>query len=93
MTPREFLQTVVRPNLEEFNADYGSVRRAHNAVATVEVRADQVAAGDRYVRLQLTGGGNAVTAGAIGLGTEAGHKPANAQDVSNTYLSQRVVVP
>jgi hypothetical protein len=64
----------------------------NNAVATVEVRADQITAGDRYVRLQLTGGGNAITAGAIGLGAEANHKPGNAQDVSNTYLSQRVVV-
>ena len=65
----------------------------NNAVATVELRADQITAGDRYVRLQLTGGGNAITAGAIGLGAEAGHKPGNAADLSNTYLSQRVVVP
>jgi hypothetical protein len=64
-----------------------------NALATIEVRADQVATTDRYVRLQLTGGGNAVTVGAIGLGAEAGHKPGNAADLNTTYLSQRVVTP
>jgi hypothetical protein len=68
----------------------------NNAVSTIEVRADQVIqqnAGDRYVRLNLTGGGNAITVGAIGLGGESEFKPAKAQgDLSNTYLSQRVVV-
>jgi hypothetical protein len=63
----------------------------NNAVATIEVRDDQLTAGDRYLRLQLTGGGNAITVGAVGLAAEADYKPASAQDVSNTYLSQRVV--
>jgi hypothetical protein len=63
----------------------------NNAVATVEVRDDQLTAGDRYLRLQLTGGGNAITVGAVGLGGEAEAKPAKANDVTNTYLSQRVV--
>ena len=39
MTPREFLETVVRPNMEDFNANYGSVRHAHNAVAAVDALA------------------------------------------------------
>ncbi len=65
---------------------------ANNAVATIEVRDDQVAATDRYVRLNLTGGGNAITVGAIGYGGEAELRPANKNDVNNTFLSQRVVV-
>jgi hypothetical protein len=65
---------------------------ANNALATVEVRDDQLSAGDRYLRLQLTGGGNAITVGAVGLGGEAEEKPAKASDLNSTYLSQRVVV-
>jgi hypothetical protein len=65
---------------------------ANNALATVEVRDDQLTAGDRYLRLQLTGGGNAITVGAVGLGGEAEEKPAKANDLNSTYLSQRVVV-
>jgi hypothetical protein len=42
VTPGEFLQTVVRPNVEEFNADYGDVRRAHNAVAAVDALAAHI---------------------------------------------------
>jgi hypothetical protein len=64
----------------------------NNAVATMEIRDDQLQAGDRYLRLQLTGGGNAITVGAIGFGGEAEYKPAKANDVSNTYLSQRNVL-
>jgi hypothetical protein len=64
----------------------------NNAVATIEVRDDQLQAGDRYLRIQLTGGGNAITVGPIiGLGGEGDTKPANLNDVSNTYLSQRIV--
>jgi hypothetical protein len=66
---------------------------ANNALATIEVRADQLTAGDQFVRLQLTGGGNALTVGAMGLGGEAVHKPGNAADLNSTYLSQRVVTP
>jgi hypothetical protein len=75
-------------NLTQINT---STTPGNNAVATIEIRDDQVQAGDRYVRLQLTGGGNAITVGAIGLGGEGDFKPANLNDVSNTYLSQRVV--
>ncbi len=67
----------------------------NNALATIEIRADQVVsnnAADQFVRLQLTGGGNAITVGAIGLGGEADHKPGNLlNDLNNTYLSQRVL--
>ena len=67
----------------------------NNALATIEVRVDQVVqanANDQYVRLNLTGGGNAITVGAIGLGTSSPHKPDNLlNDLNNTYLSQRVV--
>jgi hypothetical protein len=65
----------------------------NNALATIEIRADEIQAGDRYVRVNLTGGGNAITVGAIGLGGEAEPKPGNlVGDLNNTYLSQRVVV-
>ena len=39
MTPREYLESVVRPNTDVFNVDYGSVRHAHNAVAAVDALA------------------------------------------------------
>ena len=39
MTPREFLENVVRPNVEDFDANYGSVRQAYNAVAAVDALA------------------------------------------------------
>jgi hypothetical protein len=69
-----------------------STTPGNNAVFTLEVRADQLTAGDRYVRLQLTGGGNSINVGPIiGLGGEAEFKPASQNDVSNTYLSQRIV--
>jgi hypothetical protein len=64
----------------------------NNALATIEVRADQVQAGDQFVRCQLTGGGNSVVVGIIGLAGEANHKPASANNLNNTYLSQQVVV-
>jgi hypothetical protein len=42
VTPGEFLQTVVHSNVEEFNADYGNVRRAYNAVAAVDALAAHI---------------------------------------------------
>lgn len=36
MTALEFLTAVVRPNIEEFEANYGSERHAHNAVLSVD---------------------------------------------------------
>jgi hypothetical protein len=70
---------------------------SNNALATIEVRVDQVNQqnpGDQWVRLALVGGGNAITVGAIGLGADSPHKPDNllGGDLNNTYLSQRVVV-
>ena len=68
---------------------------ANNVLATIEVRADQVQQqnpGDRYVRLQLTGGGNALNFVAIGLGGEAEQKPASQYDLNTTFVAQRVVV-
>jgi hypothetical protein len=62
------------------------------ALATVECRDIDLTAGDRYLRLQLTGGGNAITVGAVGLGGEAEEKPAKANDLNTTYLTQRVIV-
>jgi hypothetical protein len=68
---------------------------ANNAIATIEVSADLVNfynQGDRYVRLNLTGGGNAITVAAVALGGEGVEKPAKNNDLNTTYLSQRVVV-
>ena len=68
----------------------------NNGIFTVEVRADQVQgqnAGDRYVRLNLTGAVNAITAWALGLGAEAQQKPAGGNyDLNSTWVTQRVTV-
>ena len=66
----------------------------NNAVATIEVRSDEVANLSnslKYVRLNLTGGGNAITVSAVGLGGISSQGPASQFDVGNTILSQRVV--
>ena len=39
MTPIEFLEEIVRPNVAAFHADYGSLRNAYNAVASVDALA------------------------------------------------------
>src|SRR3989454_4985189 len=36
MIPREFLDQVVRPNVAEFHANYGSLRHGYNAVAAAD---------------------------------------------------------
>jgi hypothetical protein len=67
---------------------------ANNVATTVEVRADQVVgnnAGDRYVRLHLTCGGNAVTVGAIGIATDSEQKPASQYNLNTTYLTAGTV--
>jgi hypothetical protein len=42
MTPREFLETVVRPNVEEFHTHYTDLRRAYNAVSSVDALAANI---------------------------------------------------
>jgi hypothetical protein len=42
MTPREFLDEVVRPNVAEFNVNFGSLRTAYNAVAAVDALAAHI---------------------------------------------------
>ena len=64
----------------------------NNARVTIEIRDDQIQAGDRYLRLRLTGGGNAVTVGATGWGSEAEQKPAKANDLGSNYVVQRLVL-
>lgn len=39
MTPRDFLQDIVRPNVSEFHDNFGSLRYAHNAVSAVDALA------------------------------------------------------
>ena len=68
---------------------------ANSALATIEITDSQVNtlnAGDRYVRLNLTGGGNAITVAAVALATDGDQKPENKNDLNSTFLSQRVVV-
>jgi hypothetical protein len=63
---------------------------AGNKVVTLEMRADQVPAGARYVRLSVTVGANAVLIAALAVGGEAAEKPGSANDV--TSVAQRLVV-
>jgi len=66
----------------------------NNGWSSIEVRADQVVAqnpADRYVRANLTGGGNAITVLMLAFGAEAEQSPGNQYALSNSYLSQNVV--
>lgn len=63
-----------------------------NGVQTVEVRADQLPAGTRYVRLQLTGSAAAVNVQAIGFLGEASFKPASQFNLNSATLLGQVVV-
>ena len=68
---------------------------ANNVAETVEVRADQVTnanANARYVRLQLTTGGNALTGvWATGIGSQSEQAPASQYNLNTTYLAVGVV--
>jgi hypothetical protein len=86
------VHNITNSNLVQINT---GTTPGNNAIATIEVSADLVNfynQGDRYVRLNLTGGGNAITVSALALGGEAVEKPAKNNDLNTTYLSQRVVV-
>jgi hypothetical protein len=65
-----------------------------NRIVTLEIRSDQVAglaaAGQRFVRLSVTVGGNAVLIGAVALGGEAVEKPASNNDIA--AVAQRLVM-
>ena len=64
----------------------------NNTVTTVEVRSDQVQyqnPGDRYARLSLTGSGNALTFGCLGLGACSPQGPASQQ--TNTSIVTAVI--
>jgi hypothetical protein len=39
MTPREFLEQIVRPDIDAFHADYGNIRLAYHAVTSVDALA------------------------------------------------------
>ncbi len=39
MTPQEFLETVVRPNVGDFHSDFADLRRAHNSISAVDALA------------------------------------------------------
>ena len=63
---------------------------ASNKVVTVELRADQLDAGYRYVRHNLVIGTNAVQVCVLALGGEAEYKPAKSQDIAT--VAQRLVL-
>ena len=67
---------------------------AASSQATLEIRADQLGTGKRYVRLQAvcTVGGTSPTIpiAVVGFGDEAAHKPGNAQNDASV-VSQTVV--
>jgi hypothetical protein len=62
----------------------------NNRLATLEIRAGQLAAGKRYVRARVTVGTATTTLQCLALGGEAVDKPASANDVS--AVAQRLVV-
>jgi hypothetical protein len=67
---------------------------ANNATADISMRSDQAVATlatARYVRLQLTCGGNALTVGAHGDGLDPIQAPANQYDLTTAPVPQRVV--
>ena len=39
MTPREFLEAVVRPNVTDFHSHFADLRHAHNAISAVDALA------------------------------------------------------
>jgi hypothetical protein len=56
MTPRDFLETVVRPNVTEFNADYGKIQRACNVWCKTNALSEIVGlADDTHYRGWLAG--------------------------------------
>ena len=63
---------------------------ASNKIVTLEIRYDQLTAGQRYVRLSVTVGTNAVLIAALAVGGEAVQKPASANDIA--AVAQRLVM-
>ena len=63
---------------------------ASNKVVTLEIRADQLGFAQRFVRLAVTIGGNAVQIAALALGGEAVQKPGSVNDVAS--VAQRLVM-
>lgn len=65
----------------------------NNKTTLVEVRGDQLAqTGNtlQYVRLNITGGGNATTMYAIGLAKDVSQRPASQFNLNSTYVSQEL---
>lgn len=65
----------------------------NNALVTIEVRADQVKQQNpthRYVHINVTGGGNALTAGAVGFLCDLDYHPTTV-DLNSTFMVQRLV--
>jgi hypothetical protein len=62
----------------------------NNQTATLELRSDQITAGDRYLQLAVLVNANSAFCDALILGGEAAYKPANAGDVGSNLT--RVVL-
>lgn len=71
--------------ITELNAAGGN-----NRLATLEIRDDELSAGNRYVRALVTVGTAATTLGCLALGGEAVDKPGSANDIA--AVAQRLVV-
>lgn len=42
MTPCEYLDGIVRPNIDDFRSNYGSLRHAHNAISAMDALAAHI---------------------------------------------------
>lgn len=77
-------------NLTQINT---TTTLTNNCIAMIEVRSDQLAQvnnNQQWVRLNLTGGGNAVTLSAMGLGFDPVQRPGSQYNGTN-LVSQQVV--
>ena len=86
------LQAALNANFNVLTNITGSNLNAtntNNGVQTVEVRADQLSAGTKFVRLQLTGSVAAVNVQALGLFSESHYKPGSQFNLNaSTVLGQ-----
>jgi len=42
MTPRKFLETIVRPNVDDFHTHFADLRHAHNAISALDALAAHI---------------------------------------------------
>lgn len=99
-----FIQTCLNSN---FNAGVHNIANGaiaqlltastpgNNAITTLEISSQAVTnanPGDKFARLQMIGGGNALTVAAVGLGGQAIQKPASQYNLNNVYVGATLVI-